>query len=129
MNSLLQLDSYFYILNSIAPNPHFKNNESYVFEKNISAIVQEDKDNINCAVTLEINPSMEGNFPYSGIIKIYGIFKISKELSRDDAITLVKKNAAIILIGALREKLRSETSSGPFPALFLPPIDVSQINF
>ena len=125
----LQLNTYFYIHNHIEPNPRFDINEEPALNFHISALIQEDGKNLNCAVNVSLNQDKKGNFPYTGVIRNYGVFTPEESLSKEEAIALVKTTGVNILVGAIREKLMTETSSGPFPALFMPPVDISKIEF
>ena len=125
----MRLDSYFYIYNQITPNPKFATQEPPDLDFKVSARLHETSESIDCLVQLDVTPENTGNFPYAGIIRIYGVFKPDNTLNKEAAAELVKSTGANILVGALREKLMSETSTGPFPPLFLPPVMPSDIEF
>lgn len=79
-------------------------------------------DDIPVYLTLFINYESD-NVPYKITTKILSLFKVSDELSADDALQTLQTDGATILLSYLRPIVSLMTSSSGFPAMTLPMLD------
>lgn len=124
----LRLESYFYIHDFVEPNPKFNENEPSEYNVNVSATIQKNSEVVCCAVNIALNTGTSKNYSYDYKIQNYGIFGVDKNLPEKTALQLIKDTGIPILIGAIRERLANQTASGPFPPLFLYPIQLDNIR-
>jgi len=115
---------------------NFDINEDFDFEEDfddadISTLVEmppadeiDFDDEIPVYLTVFINFDNE-NAPYKINARILSMFKVSKELTEDDALQILQTDGAAILLSYLRPIISMMTASSGFPAMTLPLLDFS----
>lgn len=126
----LRLESYFYIDTDVSPNPSFEKDKEEDCKNKVSVLIRKENDKLYCvAVTVELDHVLCKNYAYRYKVQNFGVFVISEQLPDQTARQLIKETGVPILIGAIRERLVSLTSNGPFPPVFLELILPGSINF
>ncbi len=116
---------------------NFDVNETFDFETDfddadISTLVEmpsemeiDFTDDIPVYLTIFINFNND-NSPYKINARIMSLFKVSNELTEDDALQMLQSDGASILLSYLRPIVSMMTASSGFPAMTLPLLDFSE---
>lgn len=125
----LQLDSYFYLETYVYPNPSFDKDKPVDSMNKTSVLIQRDGKKVYCTVTVELDTAVCKNYMYNYKVQNFGVFNVDESFPEETTKQLIKETGVTILIGAIRERLYSITSCGPFPPIFLAPVLLGDITF